>query len=212
MAITLRSVKGGALTHTEVDNNFRSFIYSSSFSGQTISLFTSASTNNVQTLNLAPAIGTGTDKQIVYRSGSRNVGSESLLYDYTTDTLRIAANTEITGSLIVRGTLQAESIHTTFTSSSVVFQSGSTKFGNTIDDTHHFTGSISLSGSAQLRGQVDFVNQNIGGTAIDVRNGFVILSQVSSSLNYANDNAAALHGVPVGGLYRNGNFIQIRIS
>jgi hypothetical protein len=212
MAITLRSVKGGALTHTEVDNNFRSFIYSSSFSGQTISLFTSASANNVQTLNLATAIGTGTDKQIVYRSGSRNVGSDSLVYNYNTDTLRIAANTEITGSLVVKGTLQAESIHTTFTSSSVIFQSGSTKFGNTIDDTHHFTGSISLSGSAQLRGQIDFVNQNIDGTAINVRNGYVVLSHVSQSLNYANDNAAALNGVPLGGLYRNGNFIQIRIS
>jgi hypothetical protein len=212
MAITLRSVKGSALTHTEVDINFRSFIYSSSLSGQSISLFTSASSGNVQTLNLTSAIGTGTDKQVVYRSGSRNVGSDSLLYDYTTDTLRIAADTEITGSLVVRGTLQAESIHTTFTSSSVVFQSGSTKFGNTIDDTHHFTGSISLSGSAQFRGPADFVNQNEGGSAINVRNGFVILSQVSSSLNYANDNAAALNGVPVGGLYRNGNFIQIRIS
>ena len=61
MAITLRSVKGGALTHTEVDNNFRSFIYSSSFSGQTISLFTSASTNNIQpiqgSLDIIDAIG-----------------------------------------------------------------------------------------------------------------------------------------------------------
>ena len=212
MAITLRSVKGSALTHTEVDINFRSFIYSSSFSGQTISLFTSASTNNVQTLNLAPAIGTGTDKQIVYRSGSSNVGSDSLVFDYTTDTLRIAANTEITGSLIVKGTLQAEQIHTTFTSSSVVFQSGSTKFGNTIDDTHLFTGSISLSGSAQLRGEVNFTNQSIGGTAVNIRNGFVILSHVSESLGFAGDNAAALGGVPLGGLYRNGNFIHIRIT
>ena len=212
MAITLRSVKGGALTHTEVDNNFRSFIYSSSFSGQTISLFTSASTNNIQTLNLATAIGTGTDKQIVYRSGSRNVGSDSLVYNYNTDTLRIAANTEITGSLVIKGTLQAEQIHTSFTSSSVVFQSGSTKFGNTADDTHHFTGSILLSGSAQLRGEVNFVNQSVDGTAINVVNGYVVLSEVSQSLNYANDNAAASNGVPLGGLYRNGNFIQIRIS
>lgn len=212
MAITLRSVKGGALTHTEVDNNFRSFIYSSSFSGQTISLFTSASTNNTQTLNLAPAIGTGTDKQIVYRSGSRNVGSDSLVFNYNTDTLRVAANTEITGSLIVKGVLQAEQIHTTFTSSSVIYQSGSTTFGNTIDDTHIFTGSVLITGSAQIRGEVNFINQSTDGTAINVRNGFVILSQVSSSLNYANDNAAAAHGVPMGGLYRNGNFIQIRIS
>jgi hypothetical protein len=212
MAITLRSVKGSALTHTEVDINFRSFIYSSSFSGQTISLFTSASANNVQTLNLAPAIGTGTDKQIVYRSGSRNVGSDSLVYNYNTDTLRIAANTEITGSLVVKGTLQAESIHTTFTSSSVIFQSGSTKFGNTIDDTHHFTGSISLSGSAQLRGQIVFVNENAGGNAVNIRNGFVVLSQVSSSLSFSDDNAAALGGVPLGGLYRIANYVAIRLT
>jgi hypothetical protein len=38
------------------------------------------------------------------------------------------------------------------------------------------------------------------------------LSQVSSSLNYADDTAAAAGGVPLGGLYRNGNFILIRIS
>jgi hypothetical protein len=212
MAITLRSVKGGALTHTEVDNNFRSFIYSSSFSGQVISLFTSASSNNIQNINIASVGGVANDTQIIYRSGSVNIGSNDLKYDYRADKFRISANTEITGSLVVKGTLQAEQIHTTFTSSSVVFQSGSTKFGNTIDDTHLFTGSVFISGSTQLRGQVDFVNQNIDGTAINVRNGFVVLSHVSSSLNYANDNAAALNGVPLGGLYRNGNFIQIRIS
>jgi len=212
MAITLRSVKGSALTHTEVDINFRSFIYSSSLSGQSISLFTSASSGNVQTLNLTSAIGTGTDKQIVYRSGSRNVGSDSLLYDYTTDTLRIAADTEITGSLIVRGTLQAESIHTTFTSSSVIYQSGSTRWGNSPDDTHGVIGHLNISGSSNVQGSSTFTNNSSLGTAVTVENGFVILTQVSSSLNYANDNAAALNGVPVGGLYRNGNFIQIRIS
>jgi uncharacterized delta-60 repeat protein len=38
-----------------------------------------------------------------------------------------------------------------------------------------------------------------------------ILSEVSSSLNFANDTAAAAGGVPLGGLYRNGNAIQIRL-
>ena len=38
-----------------------------------------------------------------------------------------------------------------------------------------------------------------------------ILSQVSASLNFANDGLAAAGGVPLGGLYRNGNVIQIRI-
>ena len=43
-------------------------------------------------------------------------------------------------------------------------------------------------------------------------NGFVVLSQVSESLNFVDDTAAAAGGVPLGGLYRNGNFIVIRLS
>ena len=42
-------------------------------------------------------------------------------------------------------------------------------------------------------------------------NGYVVLSQVSQSLNFVDDAAAASGGVPLGGLYRNGNFIVIRI-
>jgi hypothetical protein len=45
-----------------------------------------------------------------------------------------------------------------------------------------------------------------------IQSSYVILSQVSASLNYADDTAAAAGGVPLGGLYRNGNFILIRIS
>jgi hypothetical protein len=42
--------------------------------------------------------------------------------------------------------------------------------------------------------------------------GAVILSQVSSSLNFTDDTAAATGGIPLGGLYRNGNFIVIRLT
>jgi hypothetical protein len=45
-----------------------------------------------------------------------------------------------------------------------------------------------------------------------IQNSYVILSQVSASLNYADDDAAAVGGVPLGGLYRNGNFILIRVG
>ena len=38
-----------------------------------------------------------------------------------------------------------------------------------------------------------------------------ILTSVSESLNFADDSLAAAGGVPLGGLYRNGNVIQIRI-
>ena len=44
-----------------------------------------------------------------------------------------------------------------------------------------------------------------------VTNGYVVLTQVSQSLNFVDDASAAAGGVPLGGLYRNGNFILIRI-
>jgi hypothetical protein len=43
-------------------------------------------------------------------------------------------------------------------------------------------------------------------------NGYIVLTQVSQSLNFADDAGAAAGGVPLGGLYRNGNFIAIRID
>ena len=49
------------------------------------------------------------------------------------------------------------------------------------------------------------------GSSHTIQNGYVILQQVSQSLNFVDDTAAAAGGVPLGGLYRNGNFIVIRI-
>jgi hypothetical protein len=42
-------------------------------------------------------------------------------------------------------------------------------------------------------------------------NGFVVLSQVSSSYNFADDSAAASGGVPLGGLYHTSGSIKIRL-
>ena len=61
-------------------------------------------------------------------------------------------------------------------------------------------GNLTVSGSTTLSGSL---TQN---------SGFVVLTQVSQSLNFADDTAAATGGVPLGGLYRNGNFIMIRLT
>lgn len=62
-----------------------------------------------------------------------NSASSSYLLN-TTDTL--------TGNLTVTGTLTAQEFHTEYTSASIIYQSGSTKFGDSADDTHVFTGRI----------------------------------------------------------------------
>jgi len=53
----------------------------------------------------------------------------------------------ISGDATVSGTLYVRTYHSIETTASVLFQSGSSKFGNSADDTHQFTGSVSISGS-----------------------------------------------------------------
>ncbi len=65
----------------------------------------------------------------------------------------LSASTSITGAvgidgdLTILGAVNARQFNINVISSSVIYQSGSTKFGDTIDDTHEFTGSIDISGS-----------------------------------------------------------------
>ncbi len=61
--------------------------------------------------------------------------------------LIINTNTEITGNLTVTGRLTAQEYHTELVSASIIYESGSSKFGDTLDDTHQITGSVDISGS-----------------------------------------------------------------
>jgi len=51
------------------------------------------------------------------------------------------------GNLTVTGYIDAQELRTTYISSSILYRSGSTKFGDESSDTHSFTGSLSISGS-----------------------------------------------------------------
>ena len=54
--------------------------------------------------------------------------------------------TTVEGDLTVGGTLTAQEVRTEFDNASVVFEDGSTKFGDTSDDNHGFTGSLGVQG------------------------------------------------------------------
>jgi collagen type VII alpha len=59
---------------------------------------------------------------------------------------------EITGSLKVKGSITVDELYMTYVTSSVMYSSGSTKFGDTNDDLHQFTGSLSITGSLLING------------------------------------------------------------
>tara|TARA_B100001094_G_scaffold330962_1_gene397681 strand:- start:6013 stop:10779 length:4767 start_codon:yes stop_codon:yes gene_type:complete len=77
----------------------------------------------------------------------------------TTDSPTFAGGT-VTGNFVVGGKLTAQEIHTEIESSSILFTSGSTKFGDTIDDIHSMTGSLVISGSVNASSFVGLLSQS----------------------------------------------------
>jgi hypothetical protein len=64
--------------------------------------------------------------------------------------IQIGNSVTMTGSLIVTGFIETQELRTTYISSSILYRSGSTKFGDELGDTHSFTGSLTVSGSISV--------------------------------------------------------------
>jgi len=69
-----------------------------------------------------------------------------------TGSLTTNGNLTVDGNATIGGTITAQEFHTEVVSGSIILTSGSTQFGDTIDDTHYFTGSMYVSGSWNLNG------------------------------------------------------------
>jgi hypothetical protein len=101
------------------------------------------------------------DKQLLARSGSvwanqtishlgiAETASVNPIMAYTAS-LKNAFTIDGNNDVYFVGKITTQELHTTYTTSSVLFQSGSTKFGNTPDDRHEFTGSLLVSHSFEV--------------------------------------------------------------
>ena len=94
----------------------------------------------------------------VTSSARYDLGGYTLLTDRWTNNFSAGGSINVTGNLTIPGNatlsgkVTAEEIIAELTSSNVIFKSGSTQFGDTIDDTHYVTGSVYQSGSFSLLG------------------------------------------------------------
>jgi hypothetical protein len=79
---------------------------------------------------------------------SNSISGSLVITGSTTTT----GNITVQGNATVDGTITAQEFKTEFVSASIIFESGSTRFGDTTDDTHNFTGSLQISGSFNLNG------------------------------------------------------------
>jgi hypothetical protein len=77
----------------------------------------------------------------------------------------ISGSLGITSDLTVLGQINARQFNISVISSSILFESGSSKFGNTSDDIHSFTGSVEVTGSVTA---TSFVGDGSGLTNLNV--------------------------------------------
>ena len=71
---------------------------------------------------------------------------------FTTDTMTISESFTHNNDITINGSINFTSMSAELNNSSVIFQSGSTRFGDDLNDTHSVTGSMSVSGSFNLNG------------------------------------------------------------
>lgn len=109
---------------------------------------------NLKSTDIIPLVASNTtsqvslDKLVTYiTQWSAKTGSNTFIGDQS-----INGSLTVSNDLLVNGTLTVKKMMVDVTSASVIYQDGSTKFGDTINDTHEYTGSLKVSGSISLLG------------------------------------------------------------
>jgi len=90
----------------------------------------------------------------------------------------ISGSALVTNDLTILGAVNARQFNISVISSSVLFESGSSKFGNTSDDIHSFTGSVEVTGSVTA---TSFVGNGSGLTDLVVDLGTAQLNDVDGN-------------------------------
>ena len=163
MAITLRGNKGAPLTQAELDVNFTEFFHSASVNGSEVVLhrfqYDSSSANPSASIQFPIDPPKGLTGYVQLKKGDSPTGDDATLTGsanlyFTDDTLTVIGTGSISGDLTVGGTVYAQEFKSELVSSSIVYQSGSTKFGDTNDDVHNRTGSFYVKGVSFFNGTV----------------------------------------------------------
>lgn len=121
--------------------------------------------------------------------------------------VQITGSLSVTGSFEIQGSLTAVSMSGEGSGVTGVISSSYSVTAShaltSISSSYAVSSSHALSGNGSFQGSL---SGSLLGTS------YIVLSQVSESLNFASDSAAGTGGVPLGGLYRSGSFVKIRIS
>jgi hypothetical protein len=222
MGLTFRGTKGSPLTQNELDQNFREYFYSASVNNNTVSLFKPEALGAPVHLPFPSA--SGQDTYIQLKSGNNASGSNEFLtsspnfrFNYSSSILHVTGAYNHFGNINVNGTVTAQKFITTTVATSIMYTSGSNKFGDTADDTHQLTGSVLILGSEDLQGpltqtgnQTITGNQNFDGNKVQTGNNTVTGQKLHIGTN--TQTGSYLHSgnkTQVGDFNITGNVIEV---
>lgn len=123
----------------------------------------------------------------------------------TGSSLLVENNGLVNGNLTVLGSINARQFNIGVISSSIMYTSGSNKFGDTTDDTHQFTGSVTITGSIYLNGASLGGSTSVSGTFVFPENFDYAVYDTGSFLDFnsqslaynLNFNTATVVGSPI---------------
>jgi hypothetical protein len=110
--------------------------------------------------------------------------------------LQLSGSAGITGSLTVLGSINATQFNIGIISSSILYQSGSTKFGDTGDDVMQVTGSLQVSGSQKITGSLNITGSlYVNGSQVGIAPGpntydFNLDPNAAGTVNYITDSTS----------------------
>jgi len=159
------------------------------------SIFFVSGSGNVGINTVTPSVPLSFGSDVGNKIALYDAGSTTTIYGFgiQSSLLQIFANTSTNRVGIGYGNSTSFTETLTVKGSNVGVNKTSPSASLDVSGSMLMTGSFAMSGSY-------------------TQTGYKILTTVSQSLNYSDDTAAAAGGVPLGGLYRNGNFILIRLS
>jgi hypothetical protein len=129
--------------------------------------------------DLQPILAESSSYVVESETGSFASGSdlhqflaESSSYVMSTNTSSFLQNTDtasfstlhVVGNITTSGSVTAQQFYTEVVSSSIIYESGSTQFGDSLDDTHRITGSLQITGSSLTIDSVGGVSGSITST------------------------------------------------
>lgn len=151
-------------------------LYTSSTDGRlgNLELVSSSLQNSIVQLNLFTSSIDSTVKNVLNNENVISSSNQIQLNEISGSTFA-STNFTFPQNVSVLGKLTAVEFSTVYVSSSVLYESGSTKFGDSSDDTHQFTGSVNMRGTLTI---TDTIFGNLSGQAsTSVTSSYSLVSQ-----------------------------------